>query len=35
MSESEVKKALGTESITQEIVKIIETKYPDLKSKPD
>jgi hypothetical protein len=35
MSESEVKKALGTESIIQEIVKIIETKYPDLKSKPD
>lgn len=35
MSESEIKKALGTESITQEIVKIIETKYPDLKSKPE
>ena len=35
MSEEEVKKAMQTQQIKEEIVKVVKEYYPDLKSKPD
>jgi hypothetical protein len=35
MSESELTKAIQTQQIKEEIVKVVKEYYPDLKSKPD